>query len=813
MKIGKKIITIVLAFILFGGSVFAEIKQREQVEETKEEGLTISFGEATVKRDNQNLHVTENSELMEGDIIFTSQNETAGISLNEAKFQLSSNTSLRIASVTPAGLLVILQEGKIWINHQFALQPVHIQAGNVVFIPEKAHINLTFDGDKGNLLVYKNQVKVGLLNSTNALEKPLGSDDANIINSFLVSEKNQITFATSTIASQTEALTKLLYSKLVKEFQYGIIDSAKWENDQWLKENIKNDENLVNKKGQTLLEIIHQKNLHYSSLDAFGYQLNSAISRFASVLTFSDSKNFERLLTNIFAQLSDAEYLLVYGRTNEAKERLSFFQQSIADFIEQKPQARTLVLEKLNKSYHNLEFVLPDDPLYEAKNTLNDVIFSSRGNTAEDLMVRFRLLHDLTGSVSEMASKNAALARVTLDQYFKKLAEFLPKEKKLLSEKSSLLAEENQMVDNLFRRYAEFYQDSFFAQKYNLERQWLSLLPEGNAKNEERQTIISTKIDFLKQLQSFFLAQKISLQESRRIAFRLINEIKDLQPSNDVGVKELFALRLKDYGQFLRFLNNTDVASFQNSSPQKRYEEFLAAQKEVITIEQAVDEFLGTQTQGNLSVRQILEKAQNDFEAAAITNVTFGNITSSEQKNIPVENAVYQNIVFSAEYDWDRKLISNIKVENEVKGQNPIRLENLGQVLLQQTPQTQETQETQVKTPRVPRVPTGETQQTQATSSSDAAKSERVTKVLLIQKLKGYDIAATENAIVIIDKAAGIFTIRDATLISNKNIIFDFRVNNKEGTADLITLKKIIPKTLEGSFTLSELSTQLKAIR
>jgi len=414
----------------------------------------------------------------------------------------------------------------------------------------------------------------------------------------------------------------------------------------------------------------------------------------------------------------------------------------------------------------------------------------------DDTSEKFGLVRDYINYAYRLADSNATNARIALDQYFTRLTDLIEKEKAKLMSMKNLIAEENQVVDNLFKQFPVFYQDQFFAKKYALENAWLGFLPEGNAKTEEKQTIISTKIDFLKQLQFFFLNEKVTLKDANLIALRLINEINDLKTGAEVGVSQLFNLRLKDYGQFLRFLKTAELGSLRGLTMKSKYEEFLAMQKEQVSIEQAIKEFVSdtpvAPTPANDAV-QIINQVRKDFEDAGITGLQLGVFTGTE-KLIAVQSATLDQVVFQGQYDWERKLISEVKAGEKIVSQQPVKLDNLALIL-------------QPKQPEKPPVVTQ--QQTQEVVPK-VSKAERTTKILLIQKLKKIGITVTENDIIVSDLENGIFSVSNAYLTGKSETRFNFTFRNKENLATMVVVTTSAgPKNLPGGILLADLSAKV----
>ena len=801
MKIGKKIITIILALAVFAGTVLLESNITATATEVLLARIEIipSQGGVQLVRDGNPYALKESAEFIAGDIVETPTGQTAII-------RFSGNGVIRVASESKLVFIAgdtendnfafRLDKGRAWINTKYTSANFNILAGGALLIPRKAAFDVVYDGSKTVIRVNANQVGVGLVNPDFKQESVIRFNTSSFINSYLVAQGSQTTVYLEKILTSADTLKKLLYSKLIKEFQYALYDKEEFSDDPWFKQSVDLDSELAQKVAADKLKTINARGLKIAALDSIGYQLQKVAGRLADVLTFSEEKINERVVNSIFDQLYDAEYLLVFGRSTEAKERLELFRQLVDESMQnQDDDFKKMVMGDLRLAYAELIYVLPDDPLFEVKNTVSDVISGQLGESDDDIMEKFDLVRDYINYAYRLADSNALLSRMTLEQYFTRLADMMAKEKTKIIAMKNLIAEENQIVDNLLKQFPTFYQDRFFDKKYALENAWLALLPEGNDKNEEKQTIISTKIDFLKQLQYFFLNEKVALKDANLIALRLINEINDLQTGAAVGVSQLFALRLKDYGQFLRFLKTAELGALRGLTMKDKYQEFLAMQREQVSIEEAIKEFIGGQPVTApvvLSSEQILNQVKSDFAGAGITDLLLGDFSGAEQHQIPVINAKLENVVFQGQYDWDKKLISQVLIGTTVVSRQPIRLENLSLILKPKEPEKPAVQVTL------------ETQEIVTVS-----KAERVAKILLIQKLKGRGIGAAEADIAVKNMADGLFTVRKAALVDKTEVKISFEFKNKENLAFSVVVSTAAgDKRLEGDINLSDLSAK-----
>jgi hypothetical protein len=534
-----------------------------------------------------------------------------------------------------------------------------------------------------------------------------------------------------------------------------------------------------------------------------------AAHRFYNFLTFSQSKVFDRTNNDIFDHFDDAKYLLLFGQTSKAKERLDLFKKLLDDELAtQGDSYKAVVLSRLRSEYEQLAYVTLDDSLALAKTTLTNYLLSQLDSSEESIREKFLLVRDTMNSVYDLADKSSQSARQALEDYFTEFTQVVTQEKSRLNRMRNILAEENQVMDNLIRVYPIFYRDRFFAMKSQLEQQWLSLLPDGEDKNEEKQTIVSTKIDFLRQLKTFFLADKIAVEDAKQIVFRLFREADDLQLPSDqqVAVSELYAKRLQDFGVFFRYLNSPEYVgtTLHGASRKNQFDEFIQAQQEQVSIEEVRQEILGNQTAPVVTSDQILAQVKKDFDGIGATGVTLGSLKDINQKVVSLNNAVIDGASIYAQYDWDNKLVSQIYIGDQLISAESVSLSNLALLIKTKTqrPQTQ---------PVVQQNPDSSTN-SNPVHVATPSKTERVAKILVIQKLKAADIGTTEADLVINNLSKSLFTVNKGILVSDQSVSFTFDVDGKNSiVTNLVVHTASGDKSVDGSLSLSDVSGQVKS--
>ncbi len=457
----------------------------------------------------------------------------------------------------------------------------------------------------------------------------------------------------------------------------------------------------------------------------------------------------------------------------------------------------------------SLLFVNAADPISNVQETLRTSLLANIGHSNDEVRRKFLIIRLIMNSVYDFAESNPQVAKQALELYYQHYVDLVAQDKSALPKVKNLLAEEDQIMNDLLRKYPAFYRDRYFGMKSRLELEWLNLLPEGNDKNEEKQTIISDKIDFLRQLKVFFLADKIQLDDAKQIVFRLFKEADDLQLPADqqAAIGDLFAKRLQDFGVFFRYLSSPEYVStnLHGTTRQQQFDAFLQAQQEQIDINQVRKEILGDQTNSTVSVTQILAGVEKDFGSVGVTNLQLGNLDNTTVRFVEIKTATYNNVVFQAQYDWDKKLISAVTSNGAVLSNDGIRIENLPLLLNGQTSPNNPTTNPVTTVPTTPAT---------TTPTPTVSKTDRVAKILLIQKLKANGISVSEDQIMIVNISQNAFSIQGAHLVTDQqNTSFNFYMQGKDSMVSALVVNLASgAKNVDGVFALSELSGKVTAV-
>ena len=559
---------------------------------------------ASLLRDGQVQRLTDLTQLNFGDKIKTEVNESGNLNFDGAELRLAPSSTLTFSDQNNDAIYLSLEQGKVWVNTLLSEKQIVLRAGPIVAKPGVYAAEFELADNSGTVMVHDKEVDVGLVKSNSSLNA--NDYEKSFVNHMLIPFNRKLSVDQGKVDDTADDLGKLLYSKLIKEFQYDVIGDTDFDDDVWLKTNLAHDEDFVTKKNDDIKSQIRSRGLQVSSLDSNVYQFDKLVSNFADLLTFNSDRGKQRKLDQIFSNLEDAEYLILYGRVTEAKDRLNIFGQIFGDaYTSVDTGFQDSLSSKLLDEYRLLTAISSVDDLFQVKSKIVDLFVTK---VDKSLPQDLQFINEYLYQAKLMAEDNTQLARQNLTKFSSLLTTFIQSKKNVLRNNAALLSQENIILDNLFIQYAQFYQDNYFALKHQVETAWLDILPNGEAKDEEIRNVSLSKVDFLKRAKDFFLQGYVSLDDVKAILRRLIGELNDLQSNNNLGIGGLVDLRLKDYGQFLLFINSVKPDDLRGGLIQDVYDKYVAAHNsDNVNIDQAVNEFTGQ----NSSTQQTADNTQN----------------------------------------------------------------------------------------------------------------------------------------------------------------------------------------------------------
>lgn len=280
-NIVKKIVVFLLAGSVFVWTMYIESGALTVARTAMNMNVVVSAGEkgANLLSGGDFKVVSGEMDVKVEDKVQTEDGQSASIGFDDGGvIRLAPLSSLVLKDVSESGYVFELEKGRAWVNDHFASIPVRVLAGGAFLEPRRASFDVSFDGEQTQIGAFSSQVTVNLV---------LGGDP-NPINSFLVAEGGQATVSLAKVKGSADLLKRLLYSKLVKEFNYSLMDMSASGQDPWISGNLADDADLLAAVSTKRMATINARGLKYSSLDSPGYQIDKAVIGLSDNLTFTE---------------------------------------------------------------------------------------------------------------------------------------------------------------------------------------------------------------------------------------------------------------------------------------------------------------------------------------------------------------------------------------------------------------------------------------------------------------------------------------------------------------------------------------------
>lgn len=561
-----------------------------------------------------------------------------------------------------------LEQGTLWGNFLANNSKVNILVSNVVVIPSHAVFELKFDGERLNVSTYNGDLYLGFLPADFEFTGYSDAYSGMFMNRILVPRGTQVTIP---LRKVTQDLKPLLYSKLVKEFQYAAIPETAKET-QWVKNNLEKDQRFIGALSQQFISEVIFKGLTVK---------NSLFANFIfwseENLTFIPEKKFEIILAHLFAYLDDAIFYANEGSEEKMQASLDGFVgylNSIPDKVLESEDYKS----RMDNYIDHLSVFNPTDKEYKIfKFLLNRKFLEKRD------------VYDVVAMFWSGVYKGLDLGQLPAEEALNSYYEYLDQtigENLDADFYKMYITYQNQLFDNLLLRYPLFYKDGYFAIKNVLEQTLVDLYVSGQLKDELRQAFVSNKIDFLKRLRRFFFDGKIEVAAAKEIFSRLFEEIDKLMPADGSGVAviELFESQLNDIDDFWGYLNSPEYhGQIYGNTNEERYENYLIERDKIWSFINIREDVLGEAVSEEKDIMDVYAEIENSFDANSdVANLEISPIDTVDQRYVEVR-ATLAGYPFKASYDRDTDSLKDIYVYDELVSDRPVKLNSL-LVLLQE---------------------------------------------------------------------------------------------------------------------------------
>lgn len=715
---------------------------------------------------------TNKIDIKVGDVIKT--NASSNVTLRftgDALLRLDEDTVVSVSDLNADQhkFTVELENGQVWINNLYNNAQIAVRADGLLIEPQEALLNIYRVDKRIDLHVHRHQVKVSFFD-----------EEGQYLNEFFVSEGNKVTVSLKKLNS---ILSKLYYSKLIKEFQYSIFDDALVATEPWVRENLSKDEKQDTEVRDRKRQEIKAKGLKNSKIDTMAFQFSQLLNhQVKPYLTFVPAKQKNFYVQDLFAHVDDAIYLSEEGRIDEANKRLQLFDLLKGESFYAQNITPTDFKAALEKRIRSLVFVVANEDLYGVKQYL----LNHRLELSDaDVAAYFEYLKYYLDDVYDAARLTGGKATLVLENYFKMSDAVLASLQGNLASYDKFLQMQNHFLDNLFLRYPVFYKKQFFQSKAKIEKNFLAELPEGQLKDEESQTLISKKIELLKRLQYFFFNDQLDLEDAKSVVGALITNIEDLLPpdSSRLAIQEFFKKSLGDFNLFWGFLNKDEysAANTYGASNQERYDAYVKSVDENAVLLDLATTFF-TKNQNNevtvISRDEIIRQVKKDLTELGFKNISFGEDIKDGDQIVKIQSALFVGFNISALYERERALLSDIYVGGNLVSKSAVKLKNLELLIESKFSGLKDN--------------AGSNENSTDVSPGKVNKKQKLLIKLFVDHLAAFNLNVTAEDIEVLDEELGSFHVLGLPVLDAAEALYSFDVINGSEVATniyIITLK------------------------
>lgn len=752
----KNSLVLVLSFGIFMFSIYLDNVVSLASDKDFQHTFSIQIPQSqsiSVERAGTEVEIKNIYEIKGGEKINTGDTSPTIIILkNSGLLRLDKNTEIEIIDENNFKLV----KGKIWGNLLYNFFDLKINTEYLSIKPGVSSFEINSDETRTNIYSHKHDLVVELL------------ADGIAVNTLWIAEGNKASFLNTKIERSADKLDQLLYSKLKKEFNYGRQSSDTLVEDDWLAFNILEDEKYYVSIDSKFTKEIRATGLKNLSTDSIRFQTKEIIDDLRKTFTFSNTKKANTALNSFFENIHDAAYLYLQDEKTDAEVRLSIFKEDITDSdLVSNEVFKELLDSKLVSTLNDYIYVTPSHKLYPVKQFLLEEYFKKN----KEFGVLTLKINEVYDSI-DFASKDT---NSIISEYFDWYEQLIRKNQNNLPAIQKEIIQQNILVDNLLLINPEIYNLVIFDAKRSMEDDYLATLLSSRDKREQRQTFINEKINILAKIQSYLFADRLDPVDARQVVFKLITDIEDLkQDTLDVAaVNELFDRRLDDFGLFWEYLKSDEYSTtkLHGVSHEERFEAFIGLQDKELTYDDIRDEILGIQKEDELTADKILKDALVQLELIEFQNIRFGTYADTSKK-VPILSADVNGIVFRATYDWERLLLSNIIIDDEIVTSDGLKLINAKSLIIEW--QARKTQATQIHT------------DDQVDDEFEDIKN--VARVFVVKKLKESDLTIEEENVRILNLNDGKYEIKNVYFNKFRQAKFDFEYSTKDEEASNIVV-------------------------
>ncbi|MBL4694530.1 hypothetical protein JKY72_04135 [Candidatus Gracilibacteria bacterium] len=547
--------------------------------------------------------------------------------------------------------VVAVNSGNYWANFELVHDAMVLDYGNVVLMPRRAAFSADFKDGNIDLKVFAGDVYVGFLLEDIDVDATFDQFSPEFMNVMLVPQNSEVNIFLDKV---DERIALLLNKKLKKEFKFAAISE---ESRDLVEDKIRADKDYMEGVRRDLeVEILAKLPEGTSFLDGFVFWAEENLT---FIPDKKDQLNFDRL----FGFLDESVFHAVQGDDAKMTVALSSYEgqlKSLGPTFKQNVRFRALVniyIQKLSlfDRDHSTSLIL--DKLFDGFKSRREIAAFRFWNVYRSL--QGAELRDALIDYESAFEMSLGIGAETDD--YRRYIEF-----------------QNNLMSNLFLRYADSYADRNFELKSMMEEELLRLYDFGQGREEVVQGLVEEKIDYLSRLQKFFFEGSVGMEEAKKIILRLVSEADSLIPidTSNVAIFDVYRSDLNDVSDFWGYLKSPE---YNNSKTYglthfERFESYLLEADRFRSILELTEDVLGV---GEVvSLGEVETEIRLEFDSFGVSSVEFSDFDDVSQRFVDM-SGVLLGIKFSAIYDRNNGTLREVYRGDDLVIERSIKVSNL----------------------------------------------------------------------------------------------------------------------------------------
>ncbi|MFA6549819.1 MAG: FecR domain-containing protein [Candidatus Gracilibacteria bacterium] len=543
-----------------------------------------------------------------------------------------------------------------------------------------------------------------------------------------------------------------------------------WLESDWVKSNIGKDSQSRDIYAQSLKEKVQKSGVSY----------NSGIRGFYSALTFNQNKLSEYYLSNISTLIDDgAYYLSVDDRRSADDAFVLALEQARALKENDLPSFQSLLFDKFNKFK---SFAPKDGNIHFVREKIKELMLVG---PASSLLTDAEKIHLVRTYLYDALNANTTKEAIAfMDIYFSNLLKFTKSNK---SNFTQYVSDDSRIIYNAFLAHSEFYKKSYFDTKSELEKALILVIEDASKRSDIEQKIIGEKLELLRKLKEFVVQDKIPTRDAFVIADFLKNDANVYISSLPDEYKKNFTSELDKYSAFIAFLNDKRYeSSVYGVTAGDRFISYINSERDKKQLDSFQKSILGEKSVADVDQENIDEVKKNVSKKLELYNIKVEEFGDVSGKYIFINKAVLDNVPFSAKYDMDYNMMSNVVIDGDKEYPFGIKPEKLNIIINMDDGKKDSLLSGQATTP-------------EAENNKQSALEEEVKK-LVVSKLKEFNLSLSSSQVTVVSLTDKSFTISNLEIIDKKQkILINFSLKDPFTEASNIEIK-----TADGVMPLGE---------